>query len=233
MWGNIFTVLVGVGALCAFQAYRGRELEDWPPGVAAGTPAGEWPASIRREAFKYQLGRNWKPWFAAGLVAALVGVVGTGYQIWNTSSVSRDDLIDALTDSNETYDRNEAACLVDFFDAAGIDFASVDQGEIAGEVGRALAGVDPAEIDRVDACLDDESRASIQVNAARLSDAEIRDFFFTFLTSEPDPFDAETANCWIDLLEDRGVIRDLVVFGAESTPELGEAWFEAEQMCGG
>lgn len=235
MWDVIFLIVFGVGAVLARQAYSSRDRQTEPYGVGKGTPAREWPAISPREALGYRLALHWKACLMLGLALALAGVGGRILVAVTDASgpASRDDVIDAVSaDPSNTLDPGELNCMLDFMEDAGIDITTTTEDELLRDLGSALSGMDAAELDRYTACFDAESSARADQRASELSDEQLRRLFVEAQMSDPvEPLDRSTAECILEVLEERGVLRDLITADEQLTPGLEAALVYSDTVC--
>ena len=57
-------------------------------------------------------------------------------------------------------------------------------------------------------------------------------FFIAALVGDPvEPLQPSTADCFLDVIEQRGVLRDLLIDDEQWTPELEAALVEADSVC--
>ncbi len=232
--------LVGVGALFAWNAWKGRNLPDTPEGIEPGTPPKEWPKELRKEQMAYQLGRHWRAYLVGGLVAATLGIAAT---VADTVSAVRDaadgepsrgELIDAIAaDPTNTYDRDEAVCLVDFVETTGLD----PGGEVsAAAIGRVVGRMSDEELTELESCFDEESRAAARARTLEaLSDAELRELVIESLRSAPDiRISREEAECWVDDVIASGLFSEFLEAsesGGPVSPELDAVTLAADRRC--
>lgn len=236
MWSTVFGIVIGLGALSAWKGYVNRNGETEPPGVDKGTPVREWPkATAGRESLNCQFARNWKPFLFGGLALTLLGLVGTFVQVMNetTSPSSRDEVMEVISSNpNNTLDREELNCLFDFMDTAGIDITSATEEDLIAQLVSATAAMSEAELDQFDECFDAESRARADDRVAAMSDEQLRQFFIESLVADPiDPMTRSSAECVLDVIEERGVLRDLVTVDQGISADLEAALTESDSTC--
>ena len=232
MWVTIFGIAIGLGGLSAWKGYTNRDGETEPPGVDKGTPVREWPkATAGVESLNCQFARNWKLLMLGGLALALFGFVGTIMRALDeaNSPPSRNEIIDVISSNpNNTLDSAEFICMLDFMDAAGANIESDTEDEFMAKLVAAAAAMSDAELEQLNECFDEESRGRV----SNLSDKQLRQFFIESLVADPlDPMTRSTAECVLDLVEERGVLRDLVTVEQGMSAGLEAALLESETTC--
>lgn len=236
MWNSILGAAAGLGGLLVWKGWSNRDGPTEPPGVDASTPIREWPKGLSSNAsLNYQFARNWKPCLIVGLVLMLVGLVGTALDSWDyySSSPSRDEVNETISsDPNNKLDRAELVCMLDLLDAAGVDITSVSRDELVSKSVAATAKMTGTELDEFYACFDAESLASASDRVSELSDAQLREVYLETVLANPDnPITQATAECVVDLIEERGVLRDLETAAQHVTVGLEAALNEASMKC--
>jgi len=221
-----------VGAMCAYKAWANRAsiVQATGQGPAAPDPAGR----VGKERVDIDIGRHWKAYLVGGLCVCAIGLAGTVIQFADTVSSAgkptTDELIDLMVaDPNSTFDREEAECYFAEMEEAGIDitkFGVLSSDEFGQAITEAVVSMSPAEFDRVEACLDDESRSTA---GSSLSDAELEELTFQLLVDEG--VDQNAAECLVEFLQDRNLLREIVSAGESLTPEFDTALLEADQAC--
>ncbi len=117
-------------------------------------------------------------------------------------------------------------------EAAGNDITSGSEDEFIAKTAPATAATTDAELDEFDNCLGDESRAQAADRAASVSNEQLRQFFMEALVADSiEPVPRSTAEFIVNLLWERGVLRDLIT--APDDPSAGHeaALIESETIC--
>lgn len=65
-----------------------------------------------------------------------------------------------------------------------------------------------------------------------MSDERIREFFIAAPVADPvEPLQRSTAECFLDVIEQRGLLRDLLTEGEPLSPGLEAALLDADATC--
>lgn len=240
VWEIIWSAAAVMGGLAAWKAFKHRDLDRMPPGVEEGTPVGEWPEPLRREAINYQIARHWKTYLSGGIALVMIGAAGTFLLSWNqveqADSPTREDIIDAMAaNPQSTYSREEAACAFDAMEAAGVDVIALfrlPEDEMLSAFGSASGQMTESEAAQIEACLDDETRARATARADTMTDEQLRNLLINAMVADQSAdLDRSEAACLLDVLEDRGLVRELARSDNQLSPELETALIEAETAC--
>jgi hypothetical protein len=234
--GTILAALIGLGGFLAWRGYANRNGPTEPAGVDKGTPMREWPkATDGRVSVNCLFARSWKAFLVGGLGLAVLGIAGSIMQVVNevTAAPSRNEIMDVISSNpNNTLDRDEITCMLDSMEAIGFDITSGSEDELITKTASATAAMSDEELDEFNDCLDEESRARGADRAASMSDEQLRQFFIEALVAaRVDPVSRSTAECIVNLLEERAVLRDLITAADEPSADLEAALIESETIC--
>ncbi|MEM9656223.1 MAG: hypothetical protein AAGA65_29320 [Actinomycetota bacterium] len=240
MWEIIYGAAAGLGGLAAWKALDHRNLDRTPPGVEEGTPVKEWPESLQREAVNYQITRHWKASFAGGLSLFAIGLAGLFVlnlnEIRTAESPTPEDIIDVLaTDPQTTYSREEAACAFDAMTEAGVDFnelAELPEEEAFKAIAAATGQMTQSEVTQMEACFDAETQTHLRSTVDSMSDEQLRELLISAFVADPNAgLSRSEAECLLDALDDKGLVRDLATSGDQISPEVETALVDAETVC--